>query len=64
MDDYLARRLQAICKLLKFDFGSLWWVGENIWKEKLGGRYFQREDRVHLPAICLATSQPEPCLHI
>lgn len=62
-DDYLTRRLQAICKLLKFDFGSLWFVGENIWKEKLGGRYFQREDRTSHPAICLATEQPEPCLH-
>ncbi len=29
-DDYLTRRLQAICKLLKFDFGSLWWVRENV----------------------------------
>ncbi len=62
-DDYLTRRLQAICKLIKFDFGSLWFVGENIWKDKLGSAYHQREDRTRHPAICLATSQPEQCLH-
>ncbi len=62
-DDYLTRRLQAICKLIKFDFGSLWFVGENIWKDKLGSAYHQREDRTSHPAICLATSQPEKCLH-
>lgn len=62
-DDLLSRRLQAICKLIKFDFGSLWFVGENIWKDKLRSAYHQREDRTSHPAICLATTQPEQCLH-
>ena len=59
----LTPRLQAMFKLMKFDFGSLWYVGEAIWEEKLPSSYVRRKDRVNHPGICLNTVSPTPSIH-
>ena len=59
----LTPRLQAMFKLMKFDFGSLWYVGEAIWEEKLPSSYVRKKDRVNHPGICLNTASPTPSIH-
>ena len=59
----LTPRLQAMFKLMKFDFGSLWYVGEAIWEEKLPSSYVRRKDRANHPGICLNTLSPTPSIH-
>ena len=59
----LTPRLQAMFKLMKFDFGSLWYVGEAIWEEKLPSSYVRRKDRANHPGICLNTMSPMPSIH-
>lgn len=59
----LERRLQAIQKLLDCSFGSLWFVGEDVWVEKLPSWYVLRNDRIGHPGICLNNNENAVCLH-
>ena len=59
----LSRRMKAFAMLNLFGYGSLWFVGENIWKEKLPESYVQREDRDVHPAICLQGGNVECGIH-
>ena len=53
-NESLARRLKAINALMSFNYGSLWIVGENIWKAKLAAKgYDLGSDRVAHPGICI-----------
>ena len=61
-DVYLDRRLKAILAL-SCGFGSLWNVGENLWKKELPPSYVQREDREGHPGICLGTARETCALH-
>lgn len=62
-NDALTPRLRAMFKLMKFEFGSLWFVGEDIWEVKLPSSYVRRSDRVNHPGICLNTISPTPSIH-
>ncbi len=61
-DVSLERKLRAILTC-SCGFGSLWRVGENLWKKVLPPSYVQREDRVEHPGICLGTSRETCVLH-
>lgn len=62
--DNFTRRQKAICKLMQFAYGSLWVVGENIWKEKLASRgYDANSNRLVHPGICLQGATGSDCLH-
>lgn len=53
-DESLTRRLKAINALMSFSYGSLWIVGENIWKAKLGSKgYDLASNRISHPGICI-----------
>ena len=59
----LSRRMQAFAILNLFGYGSLWVVGENIWKAKLPEYYVQREDRMEHPAICVQNDSADSGIH-
>ena len=53
-NESLTRRLKAINALMSFCYGSLWIVGENIWKAKLAAKgYDIGSNRVVHPGICI-----------
>lgn len=54
------RRMNAVCQLMNFGFGSLWTVGENIWKAKLRPQgYDENSNRVGHPGICVEENRAE-----
>lgn len=59
----LSRRMQAFAILNLFGYGSLWVVGENIWKAKLPECYVQRENRMEHPAICVQNESVDRGIH-
>lgn len=59
----LNRRLEMFATLNVFGYGSLWFVGENIWKVKLPTSYVQREDRAEHPGICLQNASADGGVH-
>ena len=63
-DESLIRRLKAINALMSFDYGSLWVVGENIWKAKLGAKgYDLASNRIAHPGICIQGATGGERLH-
>lgn len=60
----LSRQLKMFAVFNMFGYGSLWFVGENIWKAKLPESYVQREDRVEHPAICLQNGATDCGIHV
>ncbi len=63
-NESLERRLKAINALMSFSYGSLWIVGENIWKAKLVSRgYDANSTRIAHPGICLQNALGRDCLH-
>lgn len=63
-NEALARRLKAINRLISFNYGSLWNVGENIWKAKLVAKgYDLASDRVSHPGICVQGASGREHLH-
>ena len=53
-NESLTRRLKAINELMRFNYGSLWIVGENIWKAKLAAKGYDLDsNRVAHPGICI-----------
>lgn len=63
-NEALERRLQAINALMTFSYGSLWIVGENIWKEKLVPHgYDAGSTRIAHPGICLQYANEGDRLH-
>lgn len=59
----LSRRMRLFAMLDVFGYGSLWFVGENIWKAKLPASYVQREDRLGHPGICLQNASADGGVH-
>lgn len=63
-NEALERRLRAINMLMSFSYGSLWVVGENIWKSKLVSRgYDANSTRVAHPGICVQDAGSEDKIH-
>ncbi len=63
-NEALERRLRAINKLMSFNYGSLWIVGENIWKAKLVPRgYDVNSTRIAHPGICIQNAESEDKIH-
>ena len=63
-NEALERRLRAINTLMSFSYGSLWIVGENIWKSKLVPRgYDANSTRVAHPGICVQKAEAKDKIH-
>lgn len=63
-NESLDRRLRAINALMSFSYGSLWIVGENIWKSKLVSRgYDVNSTRVAHPGICVQNAESNDKIH-
>ena len=64
-NESLTRRLKAINALMSFSYGSLWVVGENIWKEKLVAKgYDLNSNRREHPGVCIQGSFGTEQLHV
>jgi len=63
-NESLTRRLKAINALMSFSYGSLWIVGENIWKAKLTTKGYDLDsNRVAHPGICIQGAAGGEQLH-
>ena len=63
-NESLERRLEAIGQLVKFSFGSLWTVGENLWKRMLVPKgYDAKSTRDGHPGICVRETSHDVGLH-
>jgi hypothetical protein len=47
------RYVQMLRTVFDFSFGTLWWIGESLWKETLRGRYDQHSTRNAHPGLML-----------
>ena len=60
----LTRRLRCLCQLMKFGYGTLWVVGENLWKERLIVKGYDKDStRTGHPGICVQESTEDSGLH-
>ena len=49
-----SQRCLQLCEWTgRFSLGSLWCVGENLWKQSLPKFYDQKSDRVSHPGVCI-----------
>lgn len=53
-----ARRFHATVKTLAYDIylGTLWWIDEELWKQKIGFGYAQRSTRKAHPGLSIRQS--------
>jgi len=63
-NEALTRRLRCLCQLMSFGYGTLWIVGENLWKDELIPKGYDSEStRIAHPGICIQESGADAGLH-